>query len=240
MFQKLKQKLIKEEQISTYLKYAIGEIILIVFGILIAVSINNWNQENQKRELKNGIFEVIANDLESDTAEVSRVLNFYKERKSTFKRVANETLSRKEVLKCTLCKYLITSRRLVKVNTRGFTQLNDYQNVTVESIDSLAFNIINFYSIMTNNVNQLNDFIDSDIMNNLKYWRDEYSWYTDFAINDTLNEEAIHYFGKSQEYKNKLAYLYIILYENYVPTLVSFQENSKEILKNINSRLDNN
>ena len=31
-----------------YLKYAIGEIVLVVIGILIALSINNWNEEESK------------------------------------------------------------------------------------------------------------------------------------------------------------------------------------------------
>lgn len=39
--------MIKENRTSKYLFYAIGEIILVVIGILIALQINNWNQERQ-------------------------------------------------------------------------------------------------------------------------------------------------------------------------------------------------
>ena len=46
-FRKIRQRLLTENRFSKYLIYAIGEIILVVIGILIALQINNWN-ENQK------------------------------------------------------------------------------------------------------------------------------------------------------------------------------------------------
>jgi hypothetical protein len=50
-FRKIRQKMLTENKFSKYLIYAIGEILLVVIGILIALSINNWNQERiQKLE----------------------------------------------------------------------------------------------------------------------------------------------------------------------------------------------
>lgn len=46
-FRKIRQNLIMENKTSKYFKYAIGEIVLVVIGILIALQINNWN-ENEK------------------------------------------------------------------------------------------------------------------------------------------------------------------------------------------------
>jgi len=51
-FRKFRQNMIKENRVSKYLLYAIGEVILVVIGILIALKINNWNLElaNKKEE----------------------------------------------------------------------------------------------------------------------------------------------------------------------------------------------
>lgn len=46
-FRNIRQRLLSENRITKYLLYAAGEIVLVVFGILIALQINNWN-ENQK------------------------------------------------------------------------------------------------------------------------------------------------------------------------------------------------
>ena len=48
-FRKIRQRLLTENKFSKYLLYAIGEILLVVIGILIALSINNWN-ENRKTQ----------------------------------------------------------------------------------------------------------------------------------------------------------------------------------------------
>jgi len=51
LFRSLRKKLMSEGKTSNYLKYAIGEIVLVVIGILIALQINNWN-ENRKARIK--------------------------------------------------------------------------------------------------------------------------------------------------------------------------------------------
>ncbi|MFT6995452.1 MAG: hypothetical protein ACJA1P_002197 [Maribacter sp.] len=44
-FRKIRQKMLTENKFSKYLIYAVGEIVLVVVGILIALSINNWNEK---------------------------------------------------------------------------------------------------------------------------------------------------------------------------------------------------
>ena len=65
-FRNIRQNLLSEGKTGKYLKYAVGEIILVVIGILIALQINNWNnnQQNLKKEqdvLKNLKAEVLQN-----------------------------------------------------------------------------------------------------------------------------------------------------------------------------------
>jgi hypothetical protein len=50
-FRKIRHKLLTENKFSKYILYAIGEIVLVVIGILIALQINNWNES--RKELKN-------------------------------------------------------------------------------------------------------------------------------------------------------------------------------------------
>jgi hypothetical protein len=65
-FRKIRQKLLTENKFSKYLLYAVGEIILVVIGILIALQVNNWNQNiNSKNELTQIVKEV-RNDLNKD------------------------------------------------------------------------------------------------------------------------------------------------------------------------------
>lgn len=49
-FRRIRQKLLAENKFRKYLVYAIGEIILVVIGILIALSINNWNNHRIEKK----------------------------------------------------------------------------------------------------------------------------------------------------------------------------------------------
>ena len=66
-FRKLRQHLITENKVSKYLMYAIGEIILVVIGILIALAVNNWNQKNKDHRLGLDYLSRIHSDLVQDT-----------------------------------------------------------------------------------------------------------------------------------------------------------------------------
>ena len=50
-FRKIRQNLIMENKKGKYFKYAIGEIVLVVIGILIALQINNWNEQRKTKDL---------------------------------------------------------------------------------------------------------------------------------------------------------------------------------------------
>ena len=62
-FRKIRQNLITENKTGKYFKYAIGEIVLVVIGILIALSINNWNEEKKTRDKELVYLINIKNDL---------------------------------------------------------------------------------------------------------------------------------------------------------------------------------
>lgn len=47
-FRKIRQNLLSEGKTGKYLKYASGEIVLVVIGILIALQINNWNEQSNE------------------------------------------------------------------------------------------------------------------------------------------------------------------------------------------------
>ncbi len=52
-FRILRHQLLKENRFSKYMLYAIGEILLVVMGILIALQINNWNEAQKDRKAEN-------------------------------------------------------------------------------------------------------------------------------------------------------------------------------------------
>ena len=65
-FRKIRYNLMETGKTSRYFKYAIGEIILVVIGILIALQINNWNENRKQQQVQNVLLKKYLQDLEVD------------------------------------------------------------------------------------------------------------------------------------------------------------------------------
>ena len=71
-FRKIRQKMLTENKFSKYLLYAVGEIVLVVIGILIALSINNWNEEKNIKQSELQFLTRLKSDLTKDTIYFNR------------------------------------------------------------------------------------------------------------------------------------------------------------------------
>lgn len=74
-FRKIRQNMIKENRTSKYLLYAIGEIVLVVIGILIALSINNWNSSRKDTIKAQSYYKSIKRDLVNDTLLIGEMIS---------------------------------------------------------------------------------------------------------------------------------------------------------------------
>jgi len=63
-FRKIRQDLLSEGKTGKYLKYAIGEILLVVIGILIALQLNNWNENRKEQNQLQIYYKQIISDLD--------------------------------------------------------------------------------------------------------------------------------------------------------------------------------
>ena len=70
-FRKIRQNLLLEGKTGKYLKYAIGEIILVVIGILIALSINNWNENKKIKSKEIKSLTELRKDLEQNLNDIN-------------------------------------------------------------------------------------------------------------------------------------------------------------------------
>lgn len=77
-FRKIRQKTLTENKFGKYVTYAIGEIILVVIGILIALQLNNLNDLRKTNIQKNLLIESLITDLKMDTTMLGQSLKILK------------------------------------------------------------------------------------------------------------------------------------------------------------------
>ncbi len=76
-FRKIRQKLLVENKIGSYLKYAIGEILLVVIGILIALQVNNYREGQQTKARETAFLHGLRSDLLLNFDELERSIDRY-------------------------------------------------------------------------------------------------------------------------------------------------------------------
>jgi len=147
-FRKIRQKLLSENKFSKYLIYAVGEIILVVIGILIALQVNNQNQiKNEKKALKNYL-EKIAINVKNDI-KVAEFMIQTRTQQSLLCAQATELISKKDwsdQRKITNAIFAMIIEQPLNFNRSGFESLKNsgyLQHLDDSEIEELIYNYYN-------------------------------------------------------------------------------------------------
>jgi hypothetical protein len=76
-FRKIRQKMLTENKFSKYLIYAIGEIVLVMIGILLALQVNNWNEQRIQQKLEADFLQKVHQEFKKNQDQLSFVLNMH-------------------------------------------------------------------------------------------------------------------------------------------------------------------
>lgn len=148
-FRKTRKKLADDNQFFKYARYAIGEILLVVIGILIALQINNWNETKKiETKVKNSLV-ALRNDLVQDTLLITErrpfIIEQYQLNESLRARVAKRKATIDTLIH--IMRYEFNPNWSVQIiyNTNAYNSLNQTGLIEILS-DSLKTNIKNFYN----------------------------------------------------------------------------------------------
>jgi hypothetical protein len=75
-FRKIRKRLLRESKFSRYLLYAIGEIALVMIGILLALQVNDWNEVRKQHAQEAKLYESLLESLTADSIDVLRIHGF--------------------------------------------------------------------------------------------------------------------------------------------------------------------
>lgn len=142
VFRKIRHQLILSNKKTQYLKYALGEIILVVIGILIALQINNWNQANKDKDALNEYLTKIKTHTAEDIEQLKELSQGRKQIADLCKKARNSILNKTE--KENLFLFKISGTAFVdfyfKPNSGGYESLKNspyYGKINNTKLDSL-------------------------------------------------------------------------------------------------------
>ena len=237
-FRNIRYNFIKEGKFINYIKYAVGEIFLVVIGILIAVSINNWNENRKQQQLFLTILKNIEDDMKSDTLIFYQTKDDFRKGDSIFKRILDNKMTREDYINCERCANIINAHAPLSFKSKGFEMLKGYVDNQNEAKDSLASDILMFYSQVTDLSQLINEHIKNDVSGNLKYWKENHDWFYLNHEERIKNEDFLNYVVNSTDFKNRVAVQRILVVKNLKSILETFNKNAKILLPRIEARLN--
>tara|TARA_B110000116_G_scaffold44532_1_gene36878 strand:- start:64 stop:768 length:705 start_codon:yes stop_codon:yes gene_type:complete len=163
-FRKIRQNLLMENKTGTYFKYAIGEIVLVVIGILIALSINNWNETNKNEREQIVFLNNLKNDLKNDLIQLDQILKFQKEKLSKVNELKDQLLSIKDFEKIEqLLVNLTLDNDTYFPNTGSYTTTVSSGKIASLNPSSLRIAITNLYERYYNRLIYNGEFYDKKL-----------------------------------------------------------------------------
>ena len=215
---------------TRYLKYAIGEIILVVVGILIALQINNWNEDRKTKELTNGIYAIIKSDLKADMTKTKKFLAYYDSvRKPLFLSVLNEDLTKEDLLKNVNLQMGFRGWEDIRINTRGYELLKNLPSIATANQD-LAAQIAEFYNTHLYEIEVAQEELAAEFSdNNFHFKRKGFTWNHVMGRDD---ENFIEYYLYDDDAKNRMA-AYYLFFRIYTSELRNFQTNAQKLTDSI-------
>jgi len=236
IFRKVRHNMIKNKKVTSYILYAIGEIILVMIGILLALQVNNWNENRKQKENLNNILRIVSYDLETDTLVAGQVAKLYDTLQVKSNLIINKQLKKENYQDCLACTSLTTFYSPLNIQTKGFELLKNVSSETTNQKDSLVTNIIQIYSLYKPVIDKNNERLENEVMKNLNELK-EYPWFVDLS-QGKFNKDMIAYFTESEDYRKRVVLHNMLASNNHLTIVKDYKRQATELLKRLKVRLE--
>jgi hypothetical protein len=200
-FRKIRQTLLAQNKVSQYLIYAIGEILLVVIGILIALNINNANEKRKNQEKITTILKEIQVDLVIDITESISLFDTFKRADS----IQNLILKNKytdEDYKFGNVEFLELYYDSHEVQTNGYDNLMlNIDNVSVDQ-KMLLKDLKHLYVVDKNNLDVSNRRMQKTVYDNIDSYYNQ-KWAQQLLLGN-WTDEAVDYYLNNLSHKNQV------------------------------------
>lgn len=204
-FRRIRQKLLSESQFSKYLLYAIGEIVLVVIGILIALQINNWNESRKSRVRINQILKKVREELAINISNSDDVTAFYRFKEKGIGDVLRQRVTLEDYENSGLV-YLIWSNTTLDLSDDAARELDSYTDLLNDEQDNLISKINQLYSAYKPTLDDSDEEI-GDVVNDFESRiKGTTSWYYLSNNRENLPKKAYLFFLNDTLYLNDVAY----------------------------------
>lgn len=243
IFRKIRFDLLKENKTMRYIFYAVGEIILVIIGILLALNINNKNELRKQEEKVSNILYQIQKDLSGSIQNLDSAIEFYRVKDSLIYLVLNDQVTYNDYINPKLRRLwsLTTYWQELHIYDDGYKNLiNIIENLPIKYesiIPHLNKLYINDKERLSNKLSKIEDITHDTVIYLMKnkLWFSG-SFYSEFGE----DKKAVDYFLTDSLYKNRVTYWDLMISYNFLPYALDFRADAINAYRKIGELLELN
>jgi hypothetical protein len=235
-FRKTRQNMVNENKVSKYLLYAIGEIILVVIGILIALNINNANEKRISNTKITNILKEIKNDLSKDISSSIGVFDQFMIEDSIQDLILNNKHTYEDY-KTGIIPILGFNRNDFITLTNGYENLMRNIDNLPKKYESLLDELNNLYVVHKTDIDIYNMKIHKNIYDNIDLLFKQ-SW-VQKSFKGIRTDEEIDFYLNDIRYKN-LVSIYMINIRNVLRVSNAYRIDAINTYKKIEELTESN
>ncbi len=161
-----------KKKLKGYIPYAMGEVFLVVIGILIAVQVNNWNTKRNNIVLAQEHLTKISNELKRDTAVFSQVIEMIDQIIEVKTLVLQD--SRMDTLPIEYLDAALNTQYLnIRINDAAFSSMTDQSILNLHEFDTIFQKINNYYTYNQDYLNNFNDWERNLATRESAFWEEQ-------------------------------------------------------------------
>jgi hypothetical protein len=172
-FRKIRYELMEKNKTGKYLKYAIGEILLVVIGILIALQINNWNTERQNENIRTSLLVKLEAELDYNTNRLDTLSSMYND-------IKEQNIKLYDTLLIGITKHNVSSylnhysfnASSLNLSSSTFEQMKNTGNLHTLKSDTLLLAIETYYKLCEREdfyIMNINEIVADKVFNDIHH-----------------------------------------------------------------------
>jgi len=218
-----------------YMRYAIGEIVLVVVGILIALQINTWNEQRKGKEKVNHLFEQVQKELLYNINKSNVVIDFYRDVDSLLYRVINKKVTYDDYKTKHKYRTLISSYQAADLVDEAFNNLIENDSPLSQLHDSIVLKLKGLYGTSKKGVDNWDIKVLSQEDIFFEKLKNEKEW---FSLIGKATDEQIDYLLNDPFYLNEVKLFELNALQEHLMAVLDFKRDAINIYAEISDYLD--
>ena len=229
LFRKMRAASLEENNTSAYWKYAIGEVVFVVVGILLAFQIDTWSENRSAKEHTHYLFAQVQDELALNIKSCNLVLDEYRGKDTLVYDILKRRVTKQDYRENWEYGLVLLTQQEAEVSVEAFLNLVNSQDALSQEQRSILLELKTLYGTDKTYLDLVNEVAINNALDYHKQYKEEQTWYGDLFLNREIPEDMIDFCLQDPFYFNAVVHFQFINLRNHIRYTLNFRRRALDI-----------